>query len=279
MNALLNTWRASLLTRMRKKNKNNYDNRRFRKAMKKLDNNIFKLFCADNDPFRIVLNAPFVYGNYYCATNCHVLLMAEKGACESIETPPCDCRVPNIGAVMNPQNIKAERTITAEQIRAAVNEIGYEDEVVTRPKAERPKMIECPICHGKGRYYPQDVKFNGRYYEVDEVVCPICHGYGKIPDSELYDPDEVEYPSDYIEYEEVKTGNKVIKKNGFISFDGKYFKARHIELVLQVMHAIDADSVQCAIDGDKLYFVLPNIYICVMRTYLSIDEEVITSNL
>lgn len=33
MNALLNTWRASLLTRMRKKNKNNYDNRRFRKAM------------------------------------------------------------------------------------------------------------------------------------------------------------------------------------------------------------------------------------------------------
>ena len=85
--------------------------------------------------------------------------------------------------------------------------------------------------------------------------------------------------SRYIEYEEVKTGNKVIKKNGFISFDGKYFKARHIERVLQVMHAIDADSVQCAIDGDKLYFVLPNIYICVMRTYLSIDEEVITSNL
>lgn len=264
---------------MRKKNKNNYDNRRFRKAMKKLDNNIFKLFCADNDPFRIVLNAPFVYDNYYCATNGHVLLMSEKGACESIETPPCDCRVPNIGAVMNPQNIKAERTITSEQIRASVNEIGYEDEVVTRPKAERPKMIECPICYGEGRYYPQDVKFNGRYYEVDEVVCPICHGYGKIPDSELYDPDEVEYPFDYIEYEEVKTGNKVIKKNGFISFDGKYFKARHIERVLQVMHAIDADSVQCAIDGDKLFFVLPNIYICVMRTYLSIDEEVITSNL
>lgn len=245
MNALLNTWRASLLTRMRKKNKNNYGNRRFRKAMKKLDNDIFKLFCSDNDPFGIVFNAPFVYGNYYCATNRYVLLMAEKCACESIETPPCDCSVPNIGAVMNPQNIKAERTITAEQIRAAVNEIGYEDEVVTRPKAERPKMIECPICHG----------------------------HGKIPDSELYDPDEVEYPSDYIEYEEVKTGNKVIKENGLISLGGLFFNARYMENVLQVMHAIDADSVQCAIDGDKLFFVLPNIYICVMRTYLSIDDD------
>lgn len=248
--------------------------------MKKLDNNIFKLFCSNNDPLIIVFNAPFIYGNYYCASDGSILLMAEKGACEHIETPSDyqGC-VPNVGNVIKPQNIKAERTITAEQIRAAVNEIGYEDEVKTRPKAERPKMIECPICYGRRRYQPQDVKFNGRYYEVDEVVCPICHGYGKIPDSELYNPDEVEYPSDYIEYEEVKTGNKVIKKNGYISFGVKYFKARYMERVLQVMQAIDADSIQYAIDGDKLFFVLPNIYICVMRTYISIDEDVITSNL
>ena len=79
--------------------------------------------------------------------------------------------------------------------------------------------------------------------------------------------------SRYIEYEEVKTGNKVIKKNGFISFDGKYFNARYIELILQVMQAIDADSVQCAIKDYKLYFVLPNIYICVTSLSKSIDDD------
>lgn len=247
--------------------------------MKKLDNNIFKLFCADNDPRRIVLNDPFVYGNYYCASDACILLMAEKGACESIETPPCDCRVPNIGSVINPPNIKAERTITAEQIRAAINEIGYEDEVVTRPKAERPKMIECPICDGEGRYYPQDIKFNGRYYEVDEVVCPICHGYGKIPDSELYDPDEDENPYEYIEYEEVKTGNKVIKENGLISLGGQFFKARYMEKVLQVMQAIDADIIQCAIGDYKLYLVLPNIYICLSAFYTTHIDDFVTSTI
>lgn len=241
--------------------------------MKKLDKNIFKLFCADNDPFKIVLNAPFVYGNYYCASDGYILLMAEKGACESIETPPCDCRVPNIGSVINPSNIKAERTITAEQIRAAINEIGSEDEVVTRPKAERPKMIECPICDGSGYYQPHPVEFNGDYYEVDEVECPICHGHGKIPDSELYDPDVDENPYEYIEYEEVKTGNKVIKKNGFISFEERFINARYIELILQVMQAIDADIIQCATEGDKSFFVLPNIYICVMPSVLSIDDD------
>lgn len=242
--------------------------------MKKLDNNIFKLFCADNDPLIIVFNAPFIYGNYYCASDGSILLMAEKGACEHIETPS-DYQdwVPNVGNVIKPQNIKAERTITAEQIRAAVNEIGYEDEVKTRPKAERPKMIECPICYGSRRYQPQDVKFNGRYYEVDEVECPICHGYGKIPDSELYDPDEDENPYEYIEYEEVKTGNKVIKKNGLISLGGLFFNARYMENVLQVMQAIDADIIQYVIEGRTLFFVLPNIYICVMSSGKSIDDD------
>lgn len=248
--------------------------------MKKLDNNIFELFCADNDPRRIVFNAPFVYGNYYCASDGCILLMAEKGACEHIETPSDyqGC-VPNVGNVIKPQNIKAERTITAEQIRAAVNEIGYEDEVKTRPKAERPKMIECPICYGRRRYQPQDVKFNGRYYEVDEVECPICHGYGKIPDSELYDPDEDENPYEYIEYEEVKTGNKVIKENGLISLGGQFFKARYMEKVLQVMQAIDADIIQCAIGDYKLYLVLPNIYICLSAFYTTHIDDFVTSTI
>lgn len=247
--------------------------------MKKLDNNIFKLFCADNDPLRIVLNAPFVYDNYYCASDNTILLMAERSACERIETPPCDCRVPNIGSVMNPSNIKAERTITAEQIRAAINEIGYEDEVVTRPKAERPKMIKCPICYGSGHYQPQDVEFNEKYYEVDEVECPICHGYGKIPDTELYDPNKEEDPFDYIEYEEVKTGNKVIKENGLISLGGQFFKARCMEKVLQVMQAIDADIIQCAIGDYKLYLVLPNIYIYLAAFYTTNIDDFVTSTI
>ena len=48
---------------------------------------------------------------------------------------------------------------------------------------------------------------------------------------------------------------------------------RYIELILQVMHAIDADNIQYAIDGDKLYFVLPNIYICVISLSKSIDDD------
>ena len=39
------------------------------------------------------------------------------------------------------------------------------------------------------------------------------------------------------------------------------------------MQAIDADSVQFAIKDYKLYFVLPNIYICVISLSKSIDDD------
>ena len=46
------------------------------------------------------------------------------------------------------------------------------------------------------------------------------------------------------------------------------------------MQAIDADIIQYAFEGDKLFFVLPNIYILLLRYFLSIDDDdIVTSTI
>jgi len=219
-----------------------------------------KRFCAD-DCLRAALMEPHKVDRWWCASNSYILIYDEEVLFDEKCVKTTDGKFPNVLAVFNPDNFRAEGSLTLERLNISFDAIPRVE--VMREVSKPFKLVNCPSCNDGEIEISDDIRYRNKYYEATATVeCPICHGYGKIPDTDKYDP-ENDYPESFELTEEIHTGEYTFDRNACLSLWSP-MRASLVYEVKRLMEETGYDSCEVMRKKMLTIFHFGTVYIAIM---------------
>lgn len=204
----------------------------------------------DPETIHTPLVAPFVHGNYVCATETHVMIKMEKDQLGGdYETRP---GTPNIDRIMPKQT--CEVIYLRSELEKAYQPLCTEDEQV-----EIATAVKCEECNGLGyvewKYYSDRL----RKYFYGQHECPCCDGDGELVAAKYHN-----------------TGKKLPPYNAVIKIKGVPFQAWIIGTLLDAMDILGIDRITLA-HSEKgrpnLFILAAGIEVVAMPMYIPDGDE------
>ena len=242
-------------------------------------------FTAD-DPFRPITGVVFPTDGYYVATDAKHMIMVKDSDChfELDYDKKKHGKTLNVLAVCDPEKISVTHRVKLSDLRAYIERISTEDEVVSVEVPTVFKQCDCDECDDGKITLHEYVRWGRRDFEIEEEVdCPVCHGFGKIPVDPEYDPDECDESDDvenWITDEEQKTGRKVIGEKTLCYIGKLCLRATYLPYVQQLMEFLGVDILDFAFEKRMVVFKAETLCYAICgvledrddKTYTFVDE-------
>lgn len=229
--------------------------------MKKITYEFLKSCCTDESSFDSKTKEPHHVGNMWVATDRFFVVSVNDNMCDD------NIPIPNIVEFVPFEKLIAikgmnEYIIQFSDIINAFDSAPKVDEVETREI--ETKFENCTACdNGNVIGY---VKFRGEQYEYN-CPCPVCLGTGKVPVSEKFNPYEDD-ATDFVEYEHIQTGRKVIDELCAFEINEKKFYYKYLKKLKDIMDMLEEDSVTVSFNDKSHYMVCKMNNACIVISEL-----------